>query len=107
MSDQTQPTQPPQDEPVKNIEPTFPDGMKKIDTSKLDQNKIAEMLAKLKQVDFTIGSSQQHATQDDILIEGIDTGIGATRSQEIDNTGTKPRISFKQPKRTPPPQKEI
>ncbi len=93
-------------EPVKNVEPSMPEGMKRIDTSKLDPAKLKAIQDKLKGVDFSVGS-QDGYTQDDKFIEGVESGAGgAIPNPEPDRTGTKPRISFKQPKRTPPARQD-
>ena len=56
------------------------------------------MLDKLKDMPFSVGSGD--VSPDDKFIEGLDDTdeAGATRNSDPD----KPRISFRQPKKSPP-----
>lgn len=81
-----------ENEPVNNIEPSFPDGMQKIDTSKIDQAKVKEMLDKLKNVEFSTGKAESYAPED-AFIEGVETGTN--QNKKDDPTGTHVRIKFK------------
>jgi hypothetical protein len=80
------------DEPINT-----PDGMKLIDTSKIDPVKLKEMLDKLKDVDFTVGKSE--VSQDDQFIEGVDSDDAGVVKHNDDKTGSGVRMTFKSKKR--------
>ncbi len=85
-----------------NTGPSAPDGMKFIDVSKLDPAKVKAIKDKLSNVGFSVGESG--SPQDDQYIEGVDSGEAGAVRRDPDGTGV--RITFKQPKRSPPPVNE-